>query len=81
MLQLSRIIFFQLQGAEVYVACFGEDKSDACSSGALHCSAERGVTEIGMHKENQRGVEKLALGQKCKIEGVDQRKIIKSVIQ
>ena len=44
-------------------------------------AAERGVTEIGMHKENQRGVEKLALGQKCKIEGVDQRKIIKSVIQ
>ena len=56
MLQLSRIIFFQLQGAEVYVACFGEDKSDACSSGALHCRVlqQRGVTEIGMHKENQR---------------------------
>ena len=58
MLQLSRIIFFQLQGAEVYVACFGEDKSDAAAGlcTAECCSRERSYRDwyALMHKENQK---------------------------
>ena len=44
------ILFVQSSRTEVYVACFGEDKSDACSR-ELHCREllqVRGATEIGM---------------------------------
>lgn len=50
MLLLSIILFVQPSRTEVYVACFGEDKSDACSR-ELHCREllqVRGATEIGM---------------------------------
>ena len=57
MLQLSRIIFFQLQGAEVYVACFGEDKSDAAAGlcTAECCSRERSYRDWYAQGESEGG--------------------------